>query len=50
MLNANLIMVASRVRPPLQTLHGAFNLKRSFKDLRRQAEITAENEAKEEGG
>ena len=30
---------------PLQTLHGAFNTKKPFKDLRPQAELLAENEA-----
>ena len=33
---------------PLQVLHGAFNIKKSFKELRKQAELTAENEAKKE--
>ncbi|MBS7658884.1 MAG: division/cell wall cluster transcriptional repressor MraZ [Candidatus Bathyarchaeia archaeon] len=31
---------------PLQTLHGAFNIKKSFKELRKQAELIAENEVK----
>ena len=35
---------------PLQILHGAFNVKKPFKELRKQAEITAENEAKKERG
>jgi len=34
---------------PFQILHGAFNTRKSFKELRRQAELTAENEAKREG-
>ena len=33
---------------PLQILHGAFNVKKPFKKLREQAELTAENEAKKE--
>lgn len=33
---------------PLQILHGAFNVKKSFKELRKQAELTGENEAKKE--
>jgi len=33
---------------PLQVLHGAFNLKKSFKQLRKQAELTGEGEAKKE--
>jgi len=35
---------------PLQILHGAFNVKKPFKELRKQAEIIAENEAKKERG
>jgi AbrB family looped-hinge helix DNA binding protein len=30
---------------PLKTLHGAFNTKKTFNDLRKQAELIAENEA-----
>jgi len=33
---------------PLQILHGAFNIKKPFKELRKRAELTAENEAKKE--
>lgn len=33
---------------PFQTLHGAFNIRKSFKELRRQAQLTAESEAKRE--
>jgi len=33
---------------PLQILHGAFNVKKSFKELRKQAELTGENEAKKQ--
>jgi len=33
---------------PFQILHGAFNVKKSFKELRKQAELTAEEEAKKE--
>jgi len=33
---------------PLQILHGAFNVKKPFKELRKQAELTAEKEAKKE--
>lgn len=33
---------------PLQILHGAFNTTKSFKELRRQAELTAQKEAKKE--
>jgi len=32
---------------PFQTLHGAFNVRKSFKELRKQAELTAETEAKQ---
>jgi len=35
---------------PFQVLHGAFNVKKPFKELRKQAEITAENEARKERG
>lgn len=36
---------------PLQVLHGALTTKKSFKELRRQAELTAQKEAtKERGG
>jgi len=31
---------------PIQVLHGAFNVKKSLKELRKQAELIAENEAK----
>jgi bifunctional DNA-binding transcriptional regulator/antitoxin component of YhaV-PrlF toxin-antitoxin module len=31
---------------PLRILHGAFNTKKSFKELRRQAESTAQREAR----
>jgi AbrB family looped-hinge helix DNA binding protein len=31
---------------PIQILHGAFNVKKPFKELRKQAELTAEKEAK----
>jgi len=30
---------------PLSVLHGAFNVRKSFKDLRKQAELLAEREA-----
>lgn len=30
---------------PFQILHGAFNVKKTFKELRKQAEIAAEKEA-----
>ena len=33
---------------PLRILHGAFNTKNSFKELRRQAESTAQKEARKE--
>ncbi len=33
---------------PLQILHGAFNIKKSFKELRKQAEQAGEKEAKRE--
>jgi len=32
---------------PFQTLHGAFNIQKPFKQLRKQAELTAETEAKQ---
>lgn len=31
---------------PLETLHGAFNVKKPFKELRKQAELMAEDQAK----
>lgn len=34
---------------PLQVLHGAFNVKKSFKELRKQAEVTGERETKLQG-
>lgn len=34
---------------PLQVLHGAFNVKKSFKELRKQAELTGERETKQQG-
>ena len=34
---------------PLQILHGTFNVKKPFKELRTRAELTAETEAKKEG-
>jgi len=34
---------------PFQTLHGAFNIKKPFKELRKQAEQVGEYEAKGEG-
>ena len=33
---------------PFQILHGAFNVKKPFKELRKQAELIAENKAKKE--
>lgn len=33
---------------PLKVLHGAFNVKKSFRELRKQAEILAEEEARKE--
>ena len=33
---------------PLRVLHGAFNTKKSFKELRKQAELTAQKVAGEE--
>ncbi len=33
---------------PLRILHGAFNTKKTFKELRKQAELTAQKEAKKE--
>ncbi|MEM4733740.1 MAG: AbrB/MazE/SpoVT family DNA-binding domain-containing protein [Candidatus Bathyarchaeia archaeon] len=35
---------------PFQTLHGAFNVKKPFRKLRKQAELIAEEEAKRERG
>ncbi|MFP3985874.1 MAG: division/cell wall cluster transcriptional repressor MraZ [Candidatus Bathyarchaeia archaeon] len=35
---------------PLQTLHGAFNVKKPFKELRKQAELTAGKEARKKDG
>jgi bifunctional DNA-binding transcriptional regulator/antitoxin component of YhaV-PrlF toxin-antitoxin module len=32
---------------PFQTLHGAFNIQKPFKQLRKQAELTAETEAEQ---
>jgi len=34
---------------PFQTLHGAFNIRKSFKELRSQTEETAEDETKRRG-
>jgi len=34
---------------PLEILHGAFNVKKPFRELRKQAELTAENEARKKG-
>jgi AbrB family looped-hinge helix DNA binding protein len=33
---------------PFQILHGAFNIKKPFKELRKQAELIAKNEARKE--
>jgi AbrB family looped-hinge helix DNA binding protein len=33
---------------PLRILHGAFNIKKPFKNLRKEAELIAEDEAKKE--
>jgi len=33
---------------PAQRLHGVFSVKKSFRDLRKRAELTAEEEAKKE--
>ena len=33
---------------PLRTLHGAFNTKKPFKELRERAELTAQKEAEKE--
>ena len=33
---------------PLRILHGAFNTKKTFKELRKQAELTAQKEAENE--
>jgi bifunctional DNA-binding transcriptional regulator/antitoxin component of YhaV-PrlF toxin-antitoxin module len=35
---------------PIEALHGAFNVKKSFKELRGRAELAAEEEAKKGGG
>jgi len=35
---------------PLQTLHGTFNVKKPFRELRKQAEDVAESEVKKERG
>ncbi|MFQ6076472.1 MAG: hypothetical protein ACE5Z5_10125 [Candidatus Bathyarchaeia archaeon] len=35
---------------PLQVLHGALNTRRPFRELRKQAELAAEKEAKREMG
>lgn len=35
---------------PLEILHGAFNVKKSFQELRKQAVLTAEKEAWKERG
>lgn len=35
---------------PLKTLHGAFNVRKPFRELRKEAEITAEGEASKERG
>jgi len=35
---------------PFQTLHGAFNVRKTFKELRKQAEQVGENEVKKERG
>ena len=35
---------------PLKILHGAFNVQKTFKELRNQAELTAENETKTKRG
>jgi len=35
---------------PFQTLHGAFNVRKPFKELRKQAERVGENEVKKERG
>jgi len=35
---------------PFQTLHGAFNVRKPFKELRKRAERLGENEVKEERG
>lgn len=34
---------------PLLVLHGAFDIRKSFKELRRSTEITGETEAKRKG-
>jgi AbrB family looped-hinge helix DNA binding protein len=33
---------------PMQILHGAFNVKKPFRELRKQAELTGEKEARKE--
>jgi len=33
---------------PLRILHGAFNTRKTFKELRKQAELTAQKEAEKE--
>ena len=33
---------------PIRVLHGAFNTEKSFEELRKQAELTAQKEVKEE--
>jgi len=35
---------------PLRILHGAFNTKKTFKELRKRAELTAQEETKNERG
>jgi len=35
---------------PFQTLHGAFNVRKPFKELRKRAERLGENEVKEKRG
>jgi len=35
---------------PLQTLHGTFNVRKTFKELRKEAERVAEKEAKADRG
>lgn len=35
---------------PFQTLHGTFNIKKPFRELRRQAELKGENESKRRRG
>jgi len=43
------LKIISLPSDPLRILHGAFNVKKPFKELRKQAELIAENEAKKEG-